>query len=417
MDLEVVTIGTELVLGVTIDTNAPYLARALAAVGARVVRKTSVPDDPVLVRDAVAGALARTRFVVTTGGLGPTRDDLTMRVVADLYGARVLTDDAYLARLEGRWRRLGRGGPMPDANRTQAQVPEGAVPLPNPRGTARGLWLEGTLGTVVLLPGVPHEMRGLTDEEVVPRLAARSGEGLVTDSRVLRTCGVAESQLADQIGPVEQALAPATLAYLPSFDGVDLRLTVWNRPRDDARAVLERAVGQLRSILAERCYGEGDADLAAVVLDRARASGVRLAVAESCTGGLIGARLTAVPGASRAFVGGVIAYDDAVKRRDLDVPAVLLDAEGAVSEAVVEAMAAGVRARFGVDAALAVSGVAGPDGGTTEKPVGTVWLCAVCGEERRAVRIGFPGDRTEVRARAAQAGLDLLRRVLPGQGR
>ncbi len=414
MDLEVVTIGTELVLGYTVDTNAPYLARALAAVGVRVVRKTSVPDDPAIIRDAVERALARTRFVVTTGGLGPTRDDLTMPVVANLFGASVVTDDAYLARLEDRWRRLGRSGTMPEANRTQARLPEGAVPLPNPRGTARGLWLEGGLGTVVLLPGVPHEMRSLTDEELVPRLATRSGPSGVTRSRVLRTCGAAESQLADELGPVEEGLAPATLAYLPSFEGVDLRLTVWNRAPDAADAVLERAARQLREILGERVYGEGDADLAAVVLAQAHVAKLRLAVAESCTGGLVGGRLTAVPGASRAFVGGVIAYADAVKLRELGVPAATLATDGAVSERVVVAMADGVRARFGVEAALAVSGVAGPDGGTPEKPIGTVWLCAACGGKRRAVRIGLPGDRAEVRARAAQAGLDLLRRVLPG---
>ena len=413
MDLEVVTIGTELVLGQTIDSNAPYLARALAAVGARVVRKTSVPDDPGAMRDAVAAALARTRFVVTTGGLGPTRDDRTVPLVADLFGVPLVTDEAYLARLEQRWRRLGRGGPMPEANRTQAQIPEGALPLPNPRGTARGLWLEGGLGTVVLLPGVPHELQALADTELVPRLAARAGTSGIIRSRVLRTCGVAESALADKLGSVEDLLAPATLAYLPSLDGVDLRLTVWNTSPEHADEVLRRGLDRLTETLGDRCYGEGETDLAAVVLARARAAEVLMAVAESCTGGLVGARLTAIPGASKAFAGGVIAYDDAVKLRELDVPPDLLASQGAVSEGVVRAMVTGVRSRFGVDAALAISGIAGPDGGTPEKPVGTVWLCAVCREESRVARIGFPGDRAEVRARAAQAGLDLLRSVLP----
>jgi nicotinamide-nucleotide amidase len=414
MDLEVVTIGTELVLGHTIDSNAPYLARALAAIGARVVRKTSVPDEPDAIRGAVADALERTGFVVTSGGLGPTRDDRTVPLVADLFGVPMVTDDAYLAHLERRWQRLGRTGSMPDANRTQAQIPEGAVPLPNPRGTARGLWLEGGRGTVVMLPGVPHELRGLTDSELVPRLAARAGAAGVIRSRILRICGVAESQLADRLGPLEEALAPATLAYLPSFEGVDLRLTAWNVAPGEADAVLQRGADRLKAALGDRCYGEGDADLAAVVLARARGAGVRLAVAESCTGGLVGGRLTAIPGASQTFAGGVIAYDDEVKRRDLGVPQDLLATQGAVSEAVVRAMASGVRSRFGVAGALAVSGIAGPDGGTPDKPVGTVWLCATCGDASRVVRIGLPGDRAEVRARAAQAGLDLLRGVLPG---
>jgi nicotinamide-nucleotide amidase len=414
MDVELVTIGTELLLGHTLDTNAADLARALSAAGARVVRTTSVGDEAAAIRDAIAGALARTRFVIATGGLGPTRDDLTKGVVAELLGLPLMTDETYLAALEARWRRLGRSAPMPAANRTQADVPRGATVLPNPRGTAPGLWIEGREGTVVLLPGVPHEMRALTDQEVVPRLAGRSAATRVTRSRVLRTTGVPESGLADQLGPLEPRLAPASLTYLPSFDGVDLRLTVWNAPPVQADSVLAHAAAVLRDALGDRCYGEGDTDLAAVVLERARSSGVRIAVAESCTGGLVGARLTAVPGASVTFAGGVVAYDDAVKLRDLNVPATVLSTEGAVSEAVVRAMARGAQERFGVGAAIAVSGIAGPDGGSVEKPVGTVWVCAAAPPGTRAVRIGFAGDRAEVRARAAQAALDLLRRVLMG---
>jgi nicotinamide-nucleotide amidase len=417
MDLEIVTIGTELVLGHTLDTNAAYLATALAAVGVRVTRTTSVPDDPALMRDAVAGGLARTGFVITTGGLGPTRDDVTKHVVAQLFGVPLVTDDAYLARLEARWARRGRSGSMPDANRTQAMLPAGATVLPNPRGTAPGLWVEGSLGTVVMLPGVPHEMQGLTDETLAPRLAARAPSSLVTRSRTLRTTGMPESGLADRIGPLEAALAPATLAYLPSFEGVDLRLTVWREPPARAAAVLDAGVSVLRPALGEHCYGEGDADLAAVVLDAARAARARIAVAESCTGGLVAARLTAIPGASSVFAGGVVAYDNAIKTQALGVQEALVAREGAVSEPVVRAMVEGVRGRFGADAAIAASGIAGPEGGTPEKPVGTVWLCAAAGSSLRAVRLGLPGDRAEIRARAAQAALDLLRRLLPSGGR
>lgn len=414
MDVEVVTIGTELLLGHTVDTNAAYLARALAAVGARVTRKTSVADASDAIRDAVAGALDRTRFAVTSGGLGPTGDDLTRQTVADLFGVPLVLDEAYLARLQARWGALGRPGAMPEANRTQAQYPAGATVLANPRGTAPGLWLEGPRGVVVLLPGVPHEFQGLTDEELVPRLAARGPAAGVTRSVMLRTTGIAESQLADLVGPLETALAPATLAYLPTFDGVDLRLTAWQMPADQAEAVLARGRDRLRAVVGDRCYGGSGADLAAVVLDQVRAAGGQLAVAESCTGGLIGARLSAVPGASAVFRGGVVAYDDAVKVTTLDVPERLLTTEGAVSEAVARAMAAGAQRRFRAEAAIAVTGIAGPAGGTTEKPVGTVWLCAAWGVSQRAVRIGFPGNRAEVRARATQAALDLMRHVLPG---
>jgi nicotinamide-nucleotide amidase len=334
--------------------------------------------------------------------------------VADLYGVPLLVDEAYLSHLEERWRRMGRAGAMPAANRSQAEYPAGATMLPNPRGSAPGLWLEGPPGVVVLLPGVPHEFQGLTDEQLVPRLTGREPDAGVTQSLTLRTTGIPESQLADLVGPIEEELAPVTLAYLPTFDGVDLRLTAWQMPGRDADAAIARARTRLLAAVGDRCYGEGGTDLAAVVLDAVRAAGGRLAVAESCTGGLVGARLTAVPGASTVFAGGVIAYDNAVKVRLLGVPESLLTAHGAVSEPVVAAMAEGAQRRFDARAAIAVTGIAGPEGGSAEKPVGTVWLCAAWGEARRTVRIGFPGDRAAVRGRAAQAALDLLRRTPAG---
>ncbi|HET7039460.1 MAG TPA: competence/damage-inducible protein A [Gemmatimonadales bacterium] len=406
------TIGTELLLGLTIDTNAADLARTLVAAGARVTRKTSVPDEADAVRGALDEALARTRFVVVTGGLGPTRDDVTKRAAADLFGLPLVTDQAYLEQLEARWRRLGRPGAMPEANRTQAEVPAGATVLPNPRGTAPGLWLEDARGVVVLLPGVPHEMRAMALAEVAPRVRARAEPGRATTWRTIRTTGISESAVADRVGPLEPSLAPITVAYLPSFEGVDLRLTAWRMNPDEAERVLAAAVPRVRDAVGEGVYGEGDTDLAAVALAAAARAGARLAVAESCTGGLVGARLTAVPGASAVFAGGVIAYDDAVKRRELEVSADLIAAHGAVSEPVVRAMAAGARRRFGVESAIAVTGIAGPDGGTPEKPVGTVWFCAALGGRERTALVRFPGDRHEVRTRAAQTALDLLRRVL-----
>jgi nicotinamide-nucleotide amidase len=415
MDLELVTVGTELLLGFTIDTNAAEIARALGAVGARVVRKTTVADDPAPIAAAVREALERTGFVIATGGLGPTGDDVTKRAVAGLFGAPLVLDGAYLERLRDRFRRLGRG-PMPEANRTQAEIPRGAVILPNRWGTAPGLWLESHLGVAVLLPGVPREMRGLLEHEVVPRLRERatrgSGAPSVTLSRTLRTTGVSESALADRIGPLEHRLAPATLAYLPSPEGVDLRLTVWSLPAAEAERALARAAEALTPALGVHRYGDGGCDLAAVVLERLERRGAKLAVAESCTGGLLGERLTAVPGASRTFVGGVVAYDNAIKVSELGVPQRDLDRHGAVSEAVVRAMAEGVARRFGTGASLAVTGIAGPEGGTPEKPVGTVWLAACLDRRCEADGGWFPGDREHVRRRSAQAALDLMRRLL-----
>ncbi len=415
MKLEVLTIGTELVLGHTLDTNAADIARALAAAGGEVVRHTSVPDRPPAIRAALAEALERTGFVIATGGLGPTRDDMTKVVAAELFGRPLQLDEAVLRQLEARFRRFGR--PMPEVNRSQAQVPQGATVLPNPRGTAPGLWLEDAKGrVVVLLPGVPREMRGLLVEEVLPRFTARlahDGEPpRVVQSRTIRTTGVPESALAERMGDIEDELTPLTFAYLPGEDGVDLRLTAWSLPPADAAARLDAGERVVRERAGEHVYGVDGQDLAAVVLEALRASRRRLAAAESCTGGLVGARLTAVPGASDVFVGGVVAYDDGVKRTLLDVPADVLQVHGAVSEETVRAMAAGARRRFDVATSVAVTGIAGPTGGTPEKPVGTVWLAASVGDDIRALRRVFPGDRDEIRNRSAQAVLDLLRRQL-----
>jgi nicotinamide-nucleotide amidase len=418
MNIELLTIGTELLLGFTIDTNAAFLSRALAAAGARVVRKATVGDTGPEIRAAVTEALERTGFVIMTGGLGPTRDDITKKVVADIFGFPLELDEEYLEALRQRFEALGRG-PMPPSNRCQAEIPRGAAVLRNKWGTAPGLWLEGQPGVAVLLPGVPREMQKLTEHEVVPRIQGRGKreEGRVRTVRslTLRTTGIGESALAEKIEGAEERVAPVTLAYLPSVMGVDLRLTAWGVNEDEAGPMLDRAAGELRPFIREYWYGDDDADLAAVVLDRLRDRGCRLAVAESCTGGMIGERVTAVPGSSAVFVGGIIAYGNGVKTGQLGVAEDLLKEHGAVSEAVVRAMVEGVVRRFGVEAGLSVTGIAGPDGGTAEKPVGTVWLGASLDGTVRTLRRRMLGDRQEIRARSAQAALDLLRGLLAGK--
>jgi nicotinamide-nucleotide amidase len=410
--LEVLTIGTELLLGYTVDTNAAELGRALAAAGAEITRRTTVADRPEAIRAGVAEALDRAGFVITTGGLGPTRDDMTKTVVAELFGKRLVLDERLLAGIQARFDRLGRT--MPAINRTQAEVPEGAVILPNARGTAPGLWVEDAGGrVVVLLPGVPREMRGLLVEEVLPRIVARQGgERRVVLSRTVRTTGVSESALAERVGPIEPDIAPLTLAYLPSVQGVDLRVTAWGLELKDAEARLADVVRRLKAAVGEHGYGEEDADLAAVLLEALRTGRHRLAVAESCTGGMVGERITNIPGASDTFIGGVVAYADVIKTAALKVPLETLEAYGAVSEETVRAMAEGAQRLFSADCTIAVTGIAGPGGGTLEKPVGTVWLAARVHTATRVLQRVLPGDRDEVRRRAAQAGLDLLRRLL-----
>jgi competence/damage-inducible protein CinA-like protein len=411
MNLEVITIGTELLLGPTVDTNGAEIARALADKGIRVIRRTSVADRPQEIRDAVQEALGRTGAVITTGGLGPTRDDVTKKVVAELYDAPLIFDESIWTSLVERFARLGRK--PAESNRSQAEVPRGAIVLRNRWGTAPGLWLQGSPGLTIMLPGVPLEMRMLLEHEVVSRLAAVVN-GTVIRSLQLRTSGIPESALAERLGQIEPEIAPLTLAYLPGLEGVDLRLSAWDIPAGEADRRLRQAADLIRSRAGPHVYGEGDSDLAALVLQAAREQGVRLAVAESCTGGLVGTRLTEIPGSSDVFMGGVIAYDNELKRDLLGVPDSVLTEHGAVSEPVARAMAEGGAKRFAVRAAVAVTGIAGPGGGSEEKPIGTVWIACALDGVVRSRRNVFPGSRHEVRARAAQASLLLLYRALKG---
>jgi nicotinamide-nucleotide amidase len=416
--VELLTIGTELLLGFTVDTNSAELGRALGAAGIQVVRRTSVSDDPVSIRAGVSEALHRAGTVICTGGLGPTADDVTKKVVADLFDMPLEFHDYLWQGLVERFARFGR---VPvEKNRSQAEVPRGATVLPNRWGTAPGLWLEGQPGLAILLPGVPSEMRGLLHHEVLPRLASRAGGGVIR-SRSVRTTGVPESTLAERILGIDLIVAPLSLAYLPGTTGVDLRLTAWNLPAEEADARLAAGIGEIVSRASEWIYGENDADLAAVVLDLARGRGSKIATAESCTGGGVGARLTDIPGSSDVYLGGVIAYDNAVKQSLLGVPEELLAAQGAVSEPVAAAMVRGVTQLLGAQAGIAVTGIAGPGGGTAEKPVGLVYIAVEVEESVAVTRVVFPGDRGEIRDRAAQMALNRLRHEFlkagPGKGR
>jgi nicotinamide-nucleotide amidase len=402
MRIELLTIGTELLLGFTLDTNGAELGRALAAAGVTVVRRTSVSDDPASIQDAARAALARTGAVLATGGLGPTADDVTKKVIAELFAMPLEYHPEIWELLVARFARFGR---VPsEKNRSQAEVPRGATVLPNRWGTAPGLWLEGAPGLVILLPGVPGEMRRLLEHEVLPRLRKRAA-GRVVRSRTLRTTGLPESTLAERLGNAEQRVAPLSLAYLPSTDGVDLRLTAWELPPEDAETRLEAGLRDLRALAGEWAYGEDDTDLAAVVLSRAREQGLTLVTAESCTGGGVGARLTAIPGSSEVYLGGVVAYDNRLKQEALGVGADLIATHGAVSEPVARAMAEGAAQRFRASLSVSVTGIAGPGGGTPEKPVGLVYIGVRVPDHAEVHRQVFSGDRAEIRARAAQIAL------------
>ncbi|MEK0431116.1 MAG: hypothetical protein RL139_920 [Gemmatimonadota bacterium] len=411
MDVELVSIGDELLLGFTIDTNAAHFARRAAALGIRVVRRATVGDGAEAIAGAVREALERTGAVITSGGLGPTADDLTKPAIAALFGRGMRCDEAILESLRARWAARGWPGELPAANRNQAMIPEGATVLENRHGSAPGIWMDDAQGRwVAMLPGVPREFRGMTEDALLPRLVARGAGGRVIRSRTLRTTGIAESAVADALGDLAKAPLGVSLAYLPGWEGVDLRLTVRDAAPDEADTRLAAAAEALRGRVGAWVYGEGEADLAEVVLEACRARGLRLAVAESCTGGMLGMRLTAVPGSSDVVLGGVIAYDNAVKVRQLGVSEATLASAGAVSEETARAMAEGVRARLGADIGVAITGIAGPGGGTPEKPVGTVCVGVDVGGTVSSVRLVTIGDRHEIRQRSAQAALALVRR-------
>jgi len=418
LQVELITIGDELLLGFTIDTNAAHIARTLAASGVEIVRRTTVGDEAGKIAQAVREALERTGAVITTGGLGPTSDDLTKPAIAKLFGREMKLDEAFATKLEERWRARFPNSRFPATNRTQAEIPEGARILTNRHGTAPGIWLEDEKGRwVAMMPGVPREMRGMLAEELLPAIKSRAkGEESVVLSGTLRTTGIAESAIAELLGPDflgghDTELGSLPLAYLPGVAGVDLRVTAKGLPRARAEKLVGEAIVKLKSRVEAYAYGEDDADLAAVVLEQCRALGYKLAVAESCTGGLLGERLTNIPGSSDVFLGGVIAYHNEVKLNLLGVRAGDIEEHGAVSEQVALQMASGVREKLGADVGVSVTGIAGPGGGTAEKPVGLVWI-AVHASGVKARRFHVGGDRAEIRQRAAQAALEMVRRAL-----
>ncbi len=410
---EVVSVGTELLLGQITDTNATYICRRLAECGIPVYFRQTVGDNFQRVQQAFRLAWSRADLVVFTGGLGPTEDDLTKDAVAAALGADLVEDEVSLAHLEQFFARRGRT--MTPNQRRQALVPKGALPIPNRWGTAPGVFWEVDGRVVVLVPGVPREMRGMVDEFVLPELQRRGWWGQeVIRSRVLRTVGIGEGQLEEMVRDLLHTTNP-TVAPLAHVGEVHLRVTARGSP-DEVERMLAEAEAKLRDRLGDAVYGTDDDTLDTVVARLLREAELTVAVAESCTGGLL-ELLTSVPGSSAYFLGGVVAYANHAKRTLLGVPQELLDRCGAVSAEVAEAMARGVRERFGAELGLAVTGIAGPGGGTEEKPVGRVFLALADRERVHAVRADFgqePG-REGVRRLASQAALNLLRRYLLGR--
>ncbi|MEX0600240.1 MAG: competence/damage-inducible protein A [Rhodothermales bacterium] len=371
------TIGDELLIGQVVDSNAAWLGEQLSLSGIDVTRTVTVGDDLVELERELARALDESDLVVTTGGLGPTHDDVTREAIAEVYGVDLEFHPGTFDRIRRRFESRGRR--MPDSNRAQAMVPAGFAVLPNPAGTAPGLWREGVRSVngramLAVLPGVPHEMKRLFRDEVQPRVLERGNVRMI-EHRTLRTAGIGESNLQDAIGDLSDVLQDTLrLAYLPSTTGVRLRLTAFGKSGSDVHAHLQEFEGILRERIGRFIYGTENESLEGVVGRLLRERNLTIAVAESCTGGYVAHTITNVSGSSSYMLGGVIAYSNRIKTELLGVDPEVLEGDGAVSEAVARQMAAGIREHMDADIGVSTTGIAGPTGGTSEKPVGTVWI-------------------------------------------
>ena len=411
---EILAVGSELLTPFRRDTNSLTLTARLNEFGISILGKAIVGDDVAALSAAIRAALARADLVILTGGLGPTDDDVTREAVGQALGLGLDEDPVILAAIEARFAR--RRVPMPAINRRQAMVPHGAVVLPNAAGTAPGLWIERGEQVVVLLPGPPRELQTILEGQLGARLNARSGDRRV-ERRVIRTTGRPESTIDEIASPIytpwKTGTPPIETTILAAGGQIELHLGATSDGTAAATDALDRGVAALAAALGDIVISVDGRPIEVVVGDALMARGWTIAAAESCTGGGIASRLTDVAGSSAYVVGGVVAYADAVKMSALDVPAATIAAHGAVSEPVAIAMADGVRRKLGADVGVAVTGIAGPGGGSAAKPVGTVVIAVATPSGPTAVRTFlFLGDRAMVRTQSAVAALDLVRRAL-----
>jgi nicotinamide-nucleotide amidase len=411
MKAEVLTIGDELLRGEIVDSNKAFLSDRLLSLDIETHYHASVRDVPADMIDAFRRAAERSDIVLVSGGLGPTRDDLTSQSLAAAFGREMRLDENALAGIRAFFAAVGRE--MTENNASQAWFPDGAEVLANPIGTAPGFMLDVKDAVFFCMPGVPREMMRMMDEQVLPRVAARLSRSVVVRARLLRTFGMGESTLDAELADIA-ASGDVVLGFRTSFPDNYLRPVARAATAAQADALLDRVCDSIRARLGALVYGEGEETLEQVVGRLLRERGASIAVAESCTGGLIAAKLTDVPGSSDYFVGGVVAYADAAKRALLDVPEALIAQHGAVSEPVARAMAEGARARFGADLAVATTGISGPGGGSETKPVGLVHIALADAQGTHADHFVFPLDRTRHRQLTAQVALDWIRRRMLG---
>ncbi len=409
MDTEIITIGDEIITGHVVDTNAAFISRHLTDLGITVRHRTSVGDTVEAMEEAFRIALRRARVVIVTGGLGPTDDDLTKRAIVKVFKRNLIFHEDILEDLKARF--AARGVEMPAINQNQALLPQGAQLFPNKNGSAVGICIAEEGRIFVALPGVPREMEQIMVDEVMPYL-----RGLYTGQALrivrLRTTGIFESKLSELLTPGLKIENGVRLAYLPSYRGVDLRILAAAETEEEADQKALKLTRYLESTCGRYIFGRDDDTLETVVGHLLRDNDKTLSLAESCTGGELGQTLTAAPGASDYFLGGVIAYANEAKESKLGVDATILEKHGAVSEECATAMATGARQAFGSDFALSITGIAGPEGGTDDKPVGTIFIGLASAHATYAKKFLFGDEREINRTRSTYAALEMLRREI-----
>lgn len=412
MNAEIVSIGDELLIGQVINTNQAFIAEKLNSVGVSVSRMTTVGDEKQEILSVFRKAWDATQILTVTGGLGPTHDDVTRSAVCEFFGVDLVRNEEALKNVQRLF--ASRGLPVSKINEDQALVPRGCTVMQNRHGTAPGYFFEREDKVMIVMPGVPYEMTAMMEDFVLPYFI-RKITGLVVRHKTLKTTGIAESHLSEKIGDVSAILSQssgATLAYLPSPLGVRLRISVLASTAQEAEKTIGEIEKKIRAIAGKYIYGENQVELEEVVGKILADRHLTIAVAESCTGGLIGDRLTNVPGSSSYFERCLVTYSNASKVEELGVPERELKDFGAVSREVAESMARGVRIKAGTSIGLSTTGIAGPGGGTPEKPIGLVWIGYSDAAGTFAMKFRFETERKRFKERASQAALELLRRKL-----
>jgi nicotinamide-nucleotide amidase len=407
LSAEIIAVGSELLTPERTDTNSLWLTARLNEAGVQVMLKTIVGDDEARLEETIRDAVKRSKIVITTGGLGPTEDDVTRQVSGRAIERELVYHDEIELRLRERFRQWGRE--MPEINKRQAWVIEGAEVLPNPNGSAVGMMvgLDGKL--LVVLPGPPRENQPMYRDHVAAKVRQMAGEVYVK-RRIIRVSGMGESAVDEIIAPIYKAYPDVQTSVLFTKSEIEIHLSAASATDEEAESVLSEVSGKVADALGVAVFATNGETLEEVIGAMLKRSGKTLAVAESCTGGLIGMRLTDVPGSSAYFLEGAVTYSNEAKIRTLNVPQQTLSDHGAVSAETAEAMAFGIKVRANADYGISVTGIAGPDGGSNEKPVGTVFIGYSDKDQTRSVKFVFPGDRELIRWRSSQAALDYLRR-------